>query len=123
MNLIEKFIQYINTNDISLFANIEYDDIKYFNIIILEILDWMKLQHKRYLWTLEGKKDYRKPLSIPLESSWGKLFIKLICNNIEFNHYFKIDDKKIDFSSNLNEDEKNTLCKLVYDNYKPIKYI
>ena len=123
MNLIEKIVDYYNNNDINIFDNVVFEDVSDFNTIIYEILNWMKLQHKRNLWILEGKKDYRKPMHISLNTSWGKLFIDLILKNEEFKNYFSVEDDNVFFSSDISEEEVNKLCKFVFDNYNPTKYI
>ena len=121
MDLIEKMINYINTDD-NIFVDVKCDDISDFNVAIINLLEWLKLQYKRQIWLEEGKKDFRKPLSIPLDTSWGCLLANVLIST-EFNNYFDIDVDKITLSSKMSEDEKKAIYKRAFDGYNPIKYI
>lgn len=122
MDLVDKFIYYVNNNDLSIYDDLKITDITDFNVAIMNLLDWMKLQYKRYLWVLEGKKDIRKPLKLSLNTSWEILLNDLIENNMEFSMIFSIEDNSIIFSKCLTEEETKQLCKKVYDEYNPIRY-
>lgn len=51
MNLIEMLIEYRKTGNEQLLVNSEYNiEKENLNVIVLEILSWLKLEHKRYLW-------------------------------------------------------------------------
>lgn len=69
------------------------------------VLSWLELQYKRYLHTLGGKHDMRKPLELG-DYPWGNALKELLLSNSEFNALFVIDNNLFDFKNSILEEDK-----------------
>ena len=65
MDIVGQLLSYRENSDIKLLITsdiaIEQQNL---NVIVIEILSWLKLEHKRSIWINEGKKTSFKPLKI-----------------------------------------------------------
>lgn len=118
--LIKDIICFMSTRDITIIAkdanSCEYDR---FITIAMEILGWLKLEHKRTLWKQEKKYIRQKPLKLNFNYPWCNQIKDIVEKNDRFKQLFTIDGTSLDFSKTVTEEEKAEIRKYVYDNYKP----
>lgn len=101
-----------------LFARVFPKDIR---VIVIEVLGWLKLEHKRELWIKEGKKARLKPLILNYNYTWCKNLRKIVDEEVMFNQYFCIVNDKFDFSPNITEEKRKKVREKAYDFYNPQK--
>jgi len=122
MNLIEMLIEYRKAGNkqllVSSECNIEKENL---NIIVLEILSWLKLEHKRCLWINQGRKTCLKPLQLNMQYPWSRDLCMLVEKEKLFHEYFRIKDGKFEFSAKVEEKDKIEMRRLAYINYNPQK--
>lgn len=122
MNLIETLIEYRKAGNkqllVSSECNIEKENL---NIIVLEILSWLKLEHKRCLWINQGRKTCLKSLQLNMQYPWSRDLCMLVEKEKLFHEYFRIKDGKFEFSDKVEEKDKIEMRRLAYTNYNPQK--
>lgn len=113
-------MSFVATRDIHIIAgnenDCEYED---FIIIALEILRWLKLEHKRSLWKQTKSYVRQKPLKLNFNYPWCNQLKCIVEKNERFKHFFIVDGANFDFSEMVTEEEKEKIRKYVYDNYVP----
>lgn len=105
----------------SLFNCLQEFSVKDVRVVVIEILGWLKLEHKRELWIQEGKKTKLKPLLLNDNDTWCKNLREMVDTKVLFNQYFCIEFNKFDFSPSITEEKRKKARKKVYDNYNPQK--
>lgn len=122
MNIVDQLMNYRKHNNIKVLIksdiNIEQENL---NVIVIEILAWLRLEHKRSIWMNEGKMTSLKPLKINMQYSWCVDLAKLVDKEEMFQKYFKIERGNLSFSDAITENEQKILRKKVYENYNPQK--
>lgn len=122
MDIVDKLLTYRENNDIKLLITsdmrIEQQNL---NVIVIEILSWLKLEHKRGIWINQGKKNSFKPLKINSHYSWSVDLKRLVIQENVFKRYFKIENDNFDFRDAITESEREILRKKAYENYTPQK--
>lgn len=122
MDIVDKLLTYRENNDIKLLitsdTRIEQQNL---NVIVIEILSWLKLEHKRGIWINQGKKKSFKPLKINSHYSWCVDLKRLVIQENVFKRYFKIENDNFDFRDAITESEREILRKKAYENYTPQK--
>lgn len=122
MNFIEMMIEYRKTGNKRLLVNSEYNiEKENLNVIVLEILSWLKLEHKRSLWVAQGRKTCLKPLQLNMQYPWSRDLCMLVEKEKLFHEYFRIKDGKFEFSDEVREEDKIEMRRLAYNNYNPQK--
>ena len=99
MSMIDELLSYMNNQDkkILITADIQMS-IYELNVVVIEILSWLKLEHKRSVWIAEGRKNCLKPLAVDIK--YGKF----------------------DFSDTVSEKEKKIAREKAYQNYNPQRH-
>lgn len=105
----------------SLFCYLQEFSPKDIRVVVIEILGWLKLEHKRELWIKEGKKTRLKPLILNYNYIWCKNLREIVEKEVLFNQYFCIEDNKFDFSPNITEENRKKARKKAFDYYNPQK--
>lgn len=119
MNLSEKLIKYTSTGDSSVFnVKRQYEKVDY-NVICIFLFDWLKLEHKRFLWKQEGKPTCSKPLKLDPAATFTRIIPDFIENDEVFKHSLKIDDGKLYFSDEITEEEIRIVTKMAFEFYNP----
>lgn len=122
MNLSEKLIKYTSTGDSSVFhVKQQYENVDY-NVICIFLFDWLKLEHKRFLWKQAGKPTCSKPLSLDPAATFTRIIPDFIENDEVFKHSLKIDGDKLYFSEEMSEEEIRTITKMAFDYYNPERH-
>ena len=96
---------------------LESVDMQSFNVMIIDVLSWLRLGYQRELWKKEKKYVKQKPLDINLKYPWCKILKELTETNARFHKYFFITDKKFDFRESVTNEERVNAMKLVYDKF------
>ena len=101
MNLIKMLIEYRKTGNKQLLVSSEYNiEKENLNVIVLEILSWLKLEYKRCLWMNQGRKTCLKPLQLNMQYPWSRDLCILVEKEKLFHEYFRIKDRKFEISDN-----------------------
>lgn len=124
MDIVDRFLKYRESGDVELLIasdiNIERQNL---NVIVIQILAWLKLEHKRSLWIAEGKKTNLKPYKMELQFSWCTDLKQLVEKEKIFQNYFKIKNGGLYLSDLITEQEKEMIRKKAYENYNPPEHI
>lgn len=122
MDIVSRLMSYRENSDIKSIIKsdiaIEQHNL---NVIVIEILSWLKLEHKRSIWVSEGKRISLKPLKINLQYAWCVDLKKLVEQEIMFQKYFKIEKGEFSFSDDITEHERKIIRQNAYENYTPQK--
>lgn len=119
MNLTEKLIQFDTTEDTSIFyvkGNYELAD---YNIVCIFLFEWLKLEHKRYMWKQEGRSTCSKPLKLDPNASFTFFIQDFIENDEVFKHALKVDGDNLYYSNELSEEEIRTITRMAFEYYNP----
>lgn len=58
MHIIDELLKYWGSKDKKALMTTDIQISNYeMNVVVIKILSWLKLEHKRSLWKAEGKKD------------------------------------------------------------------
>lgn len=81
-----------------------------FNISVVTLFDWVRLEYKRDVWIASGKSIKHKNLKI-YKYSWCETLRKIVTEEPSFSRYFKIDGDEIMFSDSLTEADRLAFCR------------
>ncbi|MCR5598898.1 MAG: hypothetical protein K6G19_12080 [Lachnospiraceae bacterium] len=123
MNIVVKLMAFRDSQDIAQLGMDKCIDIENLNVIVIEILSWLKLQHKRELWIAQGRKTKLKSMDLNFEFPWCNELESYIKANYIFGEYFIIEDKTMDFKDDIPLDYILTARKLAYELYNPEKIV
>lgn len=119
MNLTDKLIQFDKTEDTSIFKTTNMYTIPECWGVCVNLFEWLKLEHKRYLWKLDGKTTTSKALALHPEAEFTRIIPDFIESDDVFHHSLKITDNLLYFSDEITEDEIRTITKTAFDYYNP----
>lgn len=120
MSIIDGLLKYYSKGDRNGLITKENSMSAYeLNVVVIKILAWLKLEHKRSMWKAEGKRTCLKPMEIDMQYPWCANLYKLVENEKNFRDYFSIKDGKFDFSDKVSEKDRSTAREKVYHNYNP----
>ncbi len=124
METIKKMIDYINKRDKDILITCNTDiNIGDLSSVIIEILSWLRLEHKRRLWMAEGRKTCYKSLEIDVRYPWCAHLKMLVEKEKLFRDCFVIKDGKFDFADSVTEEEKMRARETVYNDYNPPRHV
>ena len=122
MDIVDQLLDYRKSSDKKLLItsdiNIAQENL---NVIVIEILAWLRLEYKRYIWVKEGKKTSLKPLKVKMQYSWCVDLCQLVAKERTFQKYFKIENGNLYFSDAITEQQKNEAREKAYKYYNPQK--
>lgn len=90
-------------------------------VIVINILAWLKLEHKRELWIKEGRKTRLKPLILNYNYPRCQNLREIVDKEVLFNQYFCIENDNFDFSPNITEETRKKAREKAYVFYNPVK--
>ena len=123
MSTIDELLKYMKKRDKSiLITNNQLSDYE-LNVVVVKILSWLKLEHKRRIWIAQGKKTRFKSLEVDIRYPWCANLYQLVENEKLFHDYFSIKEGEFDFSDEVSEEEKVMAREKAYQNYNPQKHI
>ena len=123
MDIIDKLFKYINSQDKKALLTTDIQISNYeLNVVVDEILSWLKLEHKRTIWIAQGRKNCLKPLEVDRRYPWCANLYKLVEQEPLFHDSFSINEGKFDFSDAVPEEDRAAARETVYRNYNPPKH-
>jgi len=78
MNFVEKLITYCETQnftDLNLTNCVDQENL---NVIVIEILSWLRLQRKREQWIEQRRKAKLKPMALNMKYAWCSEFVSYV---------------------------------------------
>lgn len=81
-----------------------------FNISVITLFDWVRLEHKRYNWIESGRAVKHKSLKIH-DNAWCDTLRKIVTEEPSFSRYFKVNGEEITFSDTLTEKDRIEFCR------------
>jgi hypothetical protein len=119
MNITEKMIEFHKIADTSIFnVKNNYSKVDCWAVCI-ELFSWLKLEHKRYIWSQEGRPTKSKPHKLDPDAFFTKVIPDFIDNDEVFKHTFKISGDMLYYSDEITEEEIRTITKMAFDYYNP----
>lgn len=122
MDTIDRLLEYMETRDEDIL--IENTLINKFDlcVIVMKILSWLKLEHKRTIWISQGRKNCLKPLELNVQYPWCAKLCEMVENEKVFHDYFSIKDSNFNFSDAVSEEDRVKAREKVYHNYNPPRF-
>lgn len=118
MDIIDLMLDFRKNGCVEQLTNIDISKDN-LNVIVVNILSWLKLEYKRSLWIAEGKKTERKPLELKENYSWCADLKRLIAGTKVFSAYFRVDENKVTFAKDIPLEEQDRLREKAYSVYNP----
>ncbi len=81
-----------------------------FNISVIKLFDWVRLEYKRDVWIASGKSVKHKNLKI-MKYSWCETLRKIVSEEPSFSRYFTINEDEISFSDSLTDSDRLEFCR------------
>lgn len=123
MSVVDELLFYMKKQDKKILLATDMQISKFdLNVIVIEVLSWLKLQHKRTLWIAEGRKNCLKPLTVNIKYPWCANLYKLVEREKLFHDNFSIKDGKVDFSDTVSEEDRKMMREKAYQNYNPQRH-
>lgn len=121
MDIVGAMLKYMEVKDKRILVkNIQISDYE-LTIVVVKILSWLKLEHKRSIWISQGKRNRFKPLEIDMRYPWCANLYKLVENESLFQDCFLIKNSKFGFLDSVSEEDRRKAREKAYQNYNPQK--
>ncbi len=119
MNVSEMLIEYWNTHNTDTLGNLKEYDLESLNVIVVELLSWLKLERKRELWLEEGKRTCLRALELNMNYPWCTDLLNLLQSDTPLAEVFCIEDKHLKFRDSVSESYKHEARRIAYEQYNP----
>ena len=120
MDIVAAMLKYMEVKDKRILVkNIQISD--YELTVVVKILSWLKLEHKRSIWISQGKRNRFKPLEVDMRYPWCANLYKLVENESLFQDCFLIKNSKFGFLDSVSEEDRRKARERAYQNYNPQK--
>ena len=121
MDIVAAMLKYMEVKDKKILVkNIQISDYE-LTVVVVKILSWLKLEHKRSIWISQGKRNRFKPLEIDMRYPWCANLYKLVENESLFQDCFFIKNSKFGFLDSVSEEDRRKAREKAYQNYNPQK--
>ena len=121
MDIVAAMLKYMEVKDKRILVkNIQISDYE-LTVVVVKILLWLKLEHKRSIWISQGKRNRFKPLEIDMRYPWCANLYKLVENESLFQDCFLIKNSKFSFLDSVSEEDRRKAREKAYQNYNPQK--
>ena len=121
MDIVGAMLKYMEVKDKRILVkNIQISDYE-LTVVVVKILSWLKLEHKRSIWISQGKRNRFKPLEIDMRYPWCANLYKLVENESLFQDCFFIKNSKFGFLDSVSEEDRRKARERAYQNYNPQK--
>ena len=124
MNITDILMTFRSTQDITVLGssadNINSEEL---NVVVIEILSWLKLEYKRELWQAEGRKTKLKPMTLNMQYPWCNLLKSLLNSKTVFSNVFFLAGNELRFKDDIDEKYRSDTRKKAYEQYNPEKII
>lgn len=117
MDIVGAMLKYMEVKDKRILVkNIQISDYE-LTVVVVKILSWLKLEHKRSIWISQGKRNRFKPLEIDMRYPWCANLYKLVENESLFQDCFLIKNSKFGFLDSVSEEDRRKAREKAYQNY------
>lgn len=117
MDIVGAMLKYMEVKDKRILVkNIQISDYE-LTVVVVKILSWLKLEHKRSIWISQGKRNRFKPLEIDMRYPWCANLYKLVENESLFQDCFFIKNSKFSFLDSVSEEDRRKAREKAYQNY------
>ena len=117
MDIVGAMLMYMEVKDKRILVkNIQISDYE-LTVVVVKILSWLKLEHKRSIWISQGKRNRFKPLEIDMRYPWCANLYKLVENESLFQDCFLIKNSKFGFLDSVSEEDRRKAREKAYQNY------
>lgn len=124
MNMIDELLNFLATGDSSgLITGETAISDRDLRVVVINILAWLKLEHKRTLWIAEGRPTCLKSMELDMQYDWCANLYKLVETEKGFHDWFSIKDGKLDFSEKVSQQDRAAAREKAYQNYNPPRHI
>ena len=123
MNIVERLLYFSDTQNTEYLDIQNCTNIENLNVIAIELVSWLKLQHKRELWIQQGRRASLKPMPLNTNYPWCNELIDYLKQDNELSRHFVIVDNNLDIKPIMSDEEIRQLRKFAYDNYNPEIFI
>lgn len=121
MDIVAAMLKYMEVKDKRILVkNIQISDYE-LTVVVVKILSWLKLEHKRSIWISQGKRNRFKPLEVDMRYPWCANLYKLVENESLFQDCFLIKNSKFGFLDSVSEEDRRKAREKAYQNYNPQK--
>ncbi len=121
MDIVAAMLKYMEVKDKRILVkNIQISDYE-LTVVVVKILLWLKLEHKRSIWISQGKRNRFKPLEIDMRYPWCANLYRLVENESLFQDCFFIKNSKFVFLDSVSEEDRRKAREKAYQNYNPQK--
>lgn len=121
MDIVGAMLKYMEVKDKRILVkNIQISDYE-LTVVVVKILSWLKLEHKRSIWISQGKRNRFKPLEVDMRYPWCANLYKLVENESLFQDCFLIKNSKFSFWDSVSEEDRRKAREKAYQNYNPQK--
>ncbi len=121
MDIVAAMLKYMEVKDKRILVkNIQISDYE-LTVVVVKILSWLKLEHKRSIWISQGKRNRFKPLEVDMRYPWCANLYKLVENESLFQDCFLIKNSKFGFLDSVSEEDRRKARERAYQNYNPQK--
>lgn len=120
MNITDSLLLYRNSMNPADLGCPQNTDIEKLNVISIEILSWLKLEHKRSLWEAQGRPARHRPLDLNMEYSWCQLLASLLMEENVFSKVLRISNCKLSFKPELEDKYIQEEERKAYERYNPM---
>lgn len=120
MYVIDKMLEYMEKRKKEILISADSQLSEYeLGVIIVNILWWLKAEHKRSIRISEGEKSDYVPLMIDTKYPWCANLNMLTETEALFRDHFLIEDGKFNFLDTVSEEDRAAAREKAYYNYDP----
>ena len=119
MNIAELLLSFMDKQNPTIIVCQCQADMESLNIIAIELLSWLKLEHKRTIWMSQGRKTALKPMMLNYAYPWCNRLKDYVQNEPVFTNVFRLEGDYLSFRSDISEEYKQKTRQFAFDNYNP----
>lgn len=119
MNIAEKLLLYWETLDATILVRGERIGREDLNIIVIELLSWLKLERKRELWIEQGRRIQHRPMALNMQYPWCNELVKLVQKEPCFSEVFVIEGETMTFRNDISEEYIHEARRIAYERFNP----
>ena len=119
MNIVEVLINYRETQNTAVLGDVSSADSQELNVMVVEILSWLKLQRKRELWIEQGRKTSLKPMELNVSFPWCKTLLDLLKRNNVFSEAFFVENNYLNVRADISEEIAHEMRVIADEKYNP----
>ncbi len=119
MNISKKLIDYRDNHNLDSLGELKGIDPRSINVIVTELLSWLKLERKRELWIEQGKRICLKDMELNMNYPWCKDLSYMLQTATPLSEVFCIEDGYLRFKSDVSDTYKHEARAIAYEQYDP----